>query len=305
MQNTIREYIAHRLGDPVKPAEIEATSPSRIPPLPSLTLDGGAGPVDMNGNELTSVMEIGVPESDGQGGEVMPAPEPEAVVDIEMSAEGQTVGAEQSIAEEEGRSPFPARSPIQPEADVSPGTTGHSTQDVANKMETKKDNCGWKLLPEIARLAREMVKNGEEKVAVAQGAYNSVSPAHPFQIRINAKCQIDRHIRALDSALSAQEASILLGLRPSTLPSTAVENGLDNGETGALADIEEGAMGTGGGGARRKGRGARGRGRGRGGARGGGRVGEAPASAAVEAVIVPPEFADADPYVYPLSHEFG
>jgi hypothetical protein len=60
-------------------------------------------------------------------------------------------------------------------------------------------------------------------------------------------------------------------------------------------------MGTGGGGARRKGRGARGRGRGRGGARGGGRVGEVPAPAIAEAVIVPPEFADADPYVYSVS----
>jgi hypothetical protein len=136
-----------------------------------------------------------------------------------------------------------------------------------------------------------------------RGIQLSESSIHPFSTRINAEGQIDRHIRALDSALSAQEASILLGLRPSTLPSTAVENGLENGETGALADIEEGTMGTGGGGARRKGRGARGRGRGRGGARGGGRVGEAPAPAIAEAVIVPPEFADADPYVYYLLAE--
>jgi len=253
----------------------------------------------MNGNELASVMEIGIPASDGQGGEVMPAPEPEVEVDIEMSAEGE-VEAEQTTTTEEGRLAFPARSPNLPDTNALPESIEDRTQGVAEKTELKKDNCGWKLLPEIARLAREMVKNGEEKVAVAQGAYNSVSPTSPFLIRIYAKYQIDRHIRALDSALSAQEASILLGLRPSTLPSTAVENGLDNGETGALADIEEGTMGTGGGGARRKGRGARGRGRGRGGARGGGRVGEAPAPVPAEAIIVPPEFADADPYVYCL-----
>lgn len=78
---------------------------------------------------------------------------------------------------------------------------------------------------------------------------------------------------------------------------------MENGDTGALADIEEGAMGTGGGGVRRKGRGARGRPRGRGGARGGGRVDEAPVTAAAEAFIVPPEFADADPYVYHWSLE--
>lgn len=97
--------------------------------------------------------------------------------------------------------------------------------------------------------------------------------------------------------MSAQEASILLGLRPSTLPSTAVEHGLENGDTGALADLDEGTIGTGGGGARRKGRAARGRGRGRGGARGGGRDGDAAAGAPLDTVVVPAEFADADPYV--------
>ena len=62
-------------------------------------------------------------------------------------------------------------------------------------------------------------------------------------------------------------------------------------------------MGTGGGGARRKGRGARGRGRGRGGATGGGRAGEETATPA-QSFIVPPEFADADPYVYYRLAEF-
>ena len=47
---------------------------------------------------------------------------------------------------------------------------------IKDSTGTKKENRGWTLLPEIARLAKEMVKNGEEKVAVAQGAYNSVSP---------------------------------------------------------------------------------------------------------------------------------
>lgn len=260
----------------------------------------------MNGNELASVMDIGVPESDGQGGEVMPAPEPEAaVLAIEMSAEEKIAEPEQTTLADEGRPSSPTRSPTRPETNVPPEDTNDSTQEVAEKKEPAKDNTGWKLLPEIARLAREMVKNGEEKVAVAQGAYNSVSHLTylPSSMRIDTKSQIDRHIRALDSALSAQEASILLGLRPSTLPSTAVENGLENGDTGALADIEEGTMGTGGGGARRKGRGARGRGRGRGGATGCGRTGEVTATPA-QAFIVPPELADADPYVPYRSAEF-
>ncbi|GMK57556.1 hypothetical protein CspeluHIS016_0403900 [Cutaneotrichosporon spelunceum] len=48
-------------------------------------------------------------------------------------------------------------------------------------------------LSEIASLVSELVRNREEKVAIAVGAYNT----------------IDRHIRALDSALSAHETSVL------------------------------------------------------------------------------------------------
>ncbi|KGB76433.2 PHD-finger protein [Cryptococcus deuterogattii R265] len=116
------------------------------------------------------------------------------------------------------------------------------------------------LLPEISRLVREIVRTSDEKVAVAIGAYNAV----------------DRHIRALDSALTAQEASILLGLRPSTLPSNAVDEALDQeggtGKTGTgqvldgrsrgqgiddvVGEGEDGevTLGMGGGGSRKKGK---------------------------------------------------
>lgn len=45
------------------------------------------------------------------------------------------------------------------------------------------------LLPELARLSREVVQGADDQLGVAQGAYNSV----------------DRHIRALDSALQQQQ----------------------------------------------------------------------------------------------------
>ncbi|TXT10173.1 uncharacterized protein COLE_04107 [Cutaneotrichosporon oleaginosum] len=48
-------------------------------------------------------------------------------------------------------------------------------------------------LADISSLISELVRNREEKVAIAVGAYNA----------------IDRHIRALDSALSAHETSVL------------------------------------------------------------------------------------------------
>ena len=152
-------------------------------------LDGGAGPVDANGHEPESVLDMGIPESDGEGGQVMPAPVPQAeVADIDTEGRGTNEEAEvdQEAAAEEGRRAFPLVSPTQPEADVLPPQA--IKEDPQPVTETKKDNRGWALLPEIARLAKEMVKNGEEKVAVAQGAYNSVS----HHIADNSCLRIDR-----------------------------------------------------------------------------------------------------------------
>lgn len=65
-------------------------------------------------------------------------------------------------------------------------------------------------LPEIGRLTREMVKGAEEKMGISIAAYDSV----------------DRHIRALDSALQTQQASLNLGLQPGTMPSETVLSGV-------------------------------------------------------------------------------
>jgi hypothetical protein len=201
LQNAIRGYIAYRLGFPTSSARHDS-APAPVPPLPSLTLDGGAGPVTADGEQLDSVMEIGIPQSDGEGGQVMPPPEVEVSVAqdlVEAKASGPAtsinggedagtgtmdVDAEEDIGEveeaiqpaDEGRRAFPAVSPSKPEADVlPPQAIRHDSQ---TSMAGSK-NKGSALLPEIARLAREMVKNGEEKVAVAIGAYNSVcQPIH-------------------------------------------------------------------------------------------------------------------------------
>lgn len=78
-----------------------------------------------------------------------------------------------------------------------------------------------------------------------------------------------------------------------------MENGLENGDTGALADNEDGTIGTGGGGVRRKGRAARGR------ARAGARAGKVPPPVEeIPAAPVPPVVIDADPYVLLLAYEF-
>ena len=81
--------------------------------------------------------------------------------------------------------------------------------------------------------------------------------------RLSRRCglllirQIDRHIRALDSALSSQEASILLGLRPDTAPSAAVDTSLNlAGDQAAITQNADGetTLGLGGGGGRKRGK---------------------------------------------------
>lgn len=98
--------------------------------------------------------------------------------DADPDAEGEIIEVEQVIG---ARRAFPSFSPNHPEADLLPPQSIHQASTPTPQLPIGQD--AWKLLPEIARLAREMVKNGEEKVAVAQGAYNSVShlPRSPNQ----------------------------------------------------------------------------------------------------------------------------
>lgn len=165
---------------------------------------------DAHGNEtaraINSIADLPTPIPDGQGGQVAPTPpadeieggnapppassttdDPTAVQQAEeekhtngeeaaMDVDGQAMELGEQV---EARRAFPSVSPDRPEADVLPPQAIRQTPSKSTPLETGKGGLGkaaWKLLPEIARLAREMVKNGEEKVAVAQGAYNSVSP---------------------------------------------------------------------------------------------------------------------------------
>ncbi|OCF31556.1 hypothetical protein I316_06755 [Kwoniella heveanensis BCC8398] len=152
----------------------------------------------------------GVPLPDGQSGlfiHVNPA-EPDNAPPNEAKEPVQTQKPE---PRKEGNPEAQAQDQAQAQGQASqlaeqPGTSSSTAQE-----KRKRGDGPHKHLPEIARLAREVVRTAEEKVAVAVGAYNA----------------IDRHIRALDSALTAQEASILLGLRPSTLPSANVDDALN------------------------------------------------------------------------------
>ena len=99
--------------------------------------------------DLGPVQEMGVPHPDGAGGLVLQPP----LTDNASEAE--------EVEEIEGRREFPGPEPER-EMLVAP---------VEPRTPQPHD-----LLPEIGRLAREIVRTGEEKVAVAVGAYNSVRP---------------------------------------------------------------------------------------------------------------------------------
>ncbi|WVR09526.1 hypothetical protein IAU60_006594 [Kwoniella sp. DSM 27419] len=183
----------------------------------------------------------GVPVSDGAGGLIIHVdPSTEGTADVEEAPRPRIAfptaesTLEQLVEESESA---PPEALVQAGSDAGGSAEGEIGADAVVEASAEVDQLGGEKAPEsevsdptpselpsrhlseIARLAREMVRTAEEKVAVAVGAYNA----------------IDRHIRALDSALTAQEASILLGLRPETLPSANVDESLNMaGDTGAL-----------------------------------------------------------------------
>jgi hypothetical protein len=123
-----------------------------------------------------------------------PVPEPngsplgmeEAYAIMDAEAEEDIGEVEQVIEEDQGRRPFPLVSPSRPEAAFLPPQAIRQDEPESSTARRNKDKVsrGWALLPEIAKLAKDMVKNAEEKVAVAQGAYNSVSFPFPRRLRI-------------------------------------------------------------------------------------------------------------------------
>jgi hypothetical protein len=70
--------------------------------------------------------------------------------------------------------PFPPATDKQEEVPASQAQEGTQNADTA-ASEPEKKHTSMDLLPEIGKLMREIVRNGEEKYAVALGAYNAVS----------------------------------------------------------------------------------------------------------------------------------
>ncbi|WWC93491.1 hypothetical protein V866_000326 [Kwoniella sp. B9012] len=181
----------------------------------------------IDGKQVTE----GIPLPDGQGGLLIPVQAQShgengnGNGNVEKNEHANMEGHEQQTVPQ--RLHFPHAGPTGVSSQPA-GTTVKLSNDAqfpnentSTDRKRKRPDGPYAHLSEIARLSREVVRTAEEKVAVAVGAYNA----------------IDRHIRALDSALTAQEASILLGLRTSTLPSNNVDGALNlPGDTNANAN---------------------------------------------------------------------
>ncbi|ODN98274.1 hypothetical protein L198_03517 [Cryptococcus wingfieldii CBS 7118] len=293
LQDSMRQYIQERVAleqseapkevpqdvheeDPSRGSPIPGPSPAETPleNTPSLAAHGeesasqlekqehdeGKGDLDVEMTELPPHKHHSPPDPASQTIDTLEddnAPEAEGPGDTTPARDSSTLAD-------------PLEGQIGPAVEAESGTISspgqsqrRETNDTASQQPSFLRPPGpHSLLPEIARLSRELVRTNDEKVAVAIGAYNA----------------IDRHIRALDSALTAQEAAILLGLRPSTLPSNAIDHTLAHdggsaktglpGDSGpgvgsgtfagasGLAEGDEGeiSLGLGGGGTRKKGK---------------------------------------------------
>ena len=108
--------------------------------------------------EVHSAEDLGVPQPDGQGGLLL-SPRPNDTSHLTT--------APHSL-------PFPPATDKQEEVPASQAQEGTQNADTA-ASEPEKKHTSMDLLPEIGKLMREIVRNGEEKYAVALGAYNAVS----------------------------------------------------------------------------------------------------------------------------------
>lgn len=165
----VRKYVVARLGIERVPEghalrqAVGAEGPAEAP-----TMNGDAGAP--NGEDAGPAVETSAngaqdpPPAIANGAEPAPAQEP------------PVNGSQQ---------PAPTANSTAPGSPPRPGTSAYD----AKLRSLGLAPATSALLPELARLSREVVQGADDQLGVAQGAYNSV----------------DRHIRALDSALQHQQ----------------------------------------------------------------------------------------------------
>ena len=164
LQGLIRKYINQRLSVAGLDVEVKPTGEaSATMHLPNGDSDEPNEPPPVQ----SAADQMGVPVPDGEGGLVLP-PEPS---EVEEPIEGEEA--------DQGQRAFP---PVENERGLEGQSDRPSDKDQGGDPASIDDGpsvnktmtCPSDLLPDIGRVAREMVRNAEEKVAVAVGAYNAV-----------------------------------------------------------------------------------------------------------------------------------
>lgn len=178
----MRDYLAYRLGPKraVFSKAAEATEDAGEPAADAeeAIAEGQEGHAEVNDTDVVNSEpppkpvvpetvngpeDMGMPVPDGQGGVLLPAAdEPEEPVEERLSfpdapaeANGGPEGTSISV-------------PREANAEAGPSTvneTGLSREEQPVYID---------VLPEIGKLSREIVRNAEEKLAIAVGAYNTV-----------------------------------------------------------------------------------------------------------------------------------
>ena len=88
---------------------------------------------------------------------------------------------------------------------------------VASLFQPEAGETTQSILQHIAHVSEESLRTAEEKVSIAQTAYETVCGLKIDSIVLAYTLnQVDRHIRLLDQAVKEQEAAISLGMRPGT-----------------------------------------------------------------------------------------
>ena len=126
-----------------------------------------ADEVQPNGHAPVSTEDDPAPVPDGEGGLIVPAAEEAEADEVEEQVE------DRRAFPTEGE---PNDVEMADEAAVGEASADQDKTPAREDVDAEEQDSGRAslLLPEIGRLAREMVRNGEEKVALAVGAYNAV-----------------------------------------------------------------------------------------------------------------------------------
>ena len=159
LHNLIRTYITQRLSqsnsaDQSVSSRLGANDEGDLHTTPlDVEKHSLPSPFKMSEKTAWTAQEMGIPEPDGAGGLVLP---PLPIDKTHLSSEQAGLA--------EGRPEFPADQ-----------TSNKDSSSQPKDTMTSRPKRPSEMLPEIGRLTREIIRTGEEKVALAVGAYNAVN----------------------------------------------------------------------------------------------------------------------------------